>query len=257
MFRDIKKINSKIKKAKSILLVCDFDGTLVGIKSTPQEVYLPQNVKQIITLLAKDKRNIFGIISGRPLSEIKKLVGINSIFYVGNHGFEIKLPKKKKFVHPQAKKATRFIKNLVKELKRELSAYKEILIEDKTYTLSVHYRNCPRSQIASLKRDVRSICLPLVKEGKIKVTEGKKVIEIRPPIDWNKGEALLWIEEKIKSPKSLTVYIGDDKTDEDAFAQVKKGLSIFVGKKKEDSCAEFYLEKPKEVINFLKLLTHN
>lgn len=256
LFSEQKKIETKIRKAKSILLVCDFDGTLVCIKPTPKLVRLPKKTKKLLSLLAKDKRNSVGIMSGRPLSEIRKIIGLDNIFYTGNHGFEIKLPKRKKFIHPQAKKTRYLIKSLAKEFAGLLSGYKGLLIEDKIYTLSIHYRNCLRGQIASLKKDVRRVCLPLIKEKKIRLTLGKKVIEIRPPVDWNKGKALSWIENKLKIYKALTIYIGDDRTDEDAFAQIRRGLAIYVGRKKKYSSAKFYLFNPNQVIEFLTFLTN-
>ncbi len=254
LFSERKKIERKIEKAKSILLVCDFDGTLVSIKSTPNMVHLPPKTKKLLFLLSGDKRYNVGIISGRPLCEVKKLIGLNNIFYVGNHGFEIKLPKRQKFVYPQAKKIRPLIKNLSKKFNKLLSGYNGILIEDKTYTLSIHYRNCLANQIASLKKGARSIYLPLVKKRKVRVTEGKKVIEIRPPLDWDKGEALRWTRNRLKKKNALTIYIGDDRTDEDAFAQTGKGLSIYVGAKKKHSAAKFYLSGPNRVVSFLTFL---
>jgi trehalose-phosphatase len=254
LFSEQKKIEKKIRRAKSILLVCDFDGTLASIKPTPRGVRLPQETKRLLFLLAKDKNNNVGIISGRSLSEIKKIVGVDNIFYAGNHGFEIKLPKRKKFVHPQAKKFRYLLKKLTKELKERLRGYKGLLVENKISTLSIHYRRCPAAQITRIKKDIRSIFLPLVKEKKIKITGGKKVIEIRPPVNWDKGKALSWIKDKLKARKALTIYLGDDETDEDAFACIEKGLAIYVGTKKRHSRAKFYLPEPKKVINFLKFL---
>jgi len=254
LFSERKKIERKIEKAKSILLVCDFDGTLVSIKPTPNLVHLPPKTKKLLFLLSGDKKYNVGIISGRPLVEVKKLVGLDNIFYVGNHGFEIKLPKRKKFIYSQAKKIRPLIKSLSKKFNKLLSCYNEILVEDKIYTLSIHYRNCRANQVASLKKDARRIYLPLVKKKKVRVTEGKKVIEIRPPLDWDKGKALRWTRNRLKKNKSLTIYIGDDRTDEDAFAQTGKGLSVYVGAKKRHSSAKFYLSGPNQVVSFLTFL---
>lgn len=81
-------------------------------------------------------------------------------------------------------------------------------------------------------------------------------MEVRPPLDWNKGAAVLWLLEHVKSPEGTAgfypVYIGDDLTDEDAFAALKtKGLTILVGRRRK-SLAKFYFNDTSEVVDFLK-----
>lgn len=254
LFGEQKKIERKIKQAKSILLVCDFDGTLVTIKPTPKLARLPAKTKKLLSLLSRNRKYNVGIISGRSLSDIRKLIGLNSIFYAGNHGLEIKLPKSQKFVYSQARQTKPLIQKLSKEFDKLSSGYKGLFIENKIYTLSIHYRNCPAGQIPGFKKDVRRICFPLINKRKIRVTEGKKVIEIVPPLAWDKGKALCWIKDRLKANKALTIYIGDDRTDEDAFTQIKRGLSVYVGEKKEHSSAKFYLRHPNQVVYFLTLL---
>ncbi|MFH1856186.1 MAG: trehalose-phosphatase [Candidatus Omnitrophota bacterium] len=258
LFDNIKEIEAKIKKAKMVLLACDFDGTLAGIEALPSMVRFSQEAKKIFSLLTRNEKITAGIISGRPIAELKKITQFNNkkVFYAGNHGFEIQLSGEGKFIYPPAKESVVLLKKTALRLKQALKGYEGILVEEKGYSLSIHYRNCHKKDAVAFKKDVNRICLPFVKEGQIKLSGGKKVIEVRPPFDWNKGTALEWIEKRLKKAgnKFLTIYIGDDKTDEDAFAKIKNGFGIYVGRKKKRSAAGFYLPNPKQVLKFLSFL---
>ena len=97
---------------------------------------------------------------------------------------------------------------------------------------------------------------PYRARGKIKINKGKKVFEIKPSTEWNKGYAVLWLLERLATSHGekdiLPIYIGDDATDEDAFKVLKKrGITIFVGRPKKSS-ADYFLNNTGEVIDFLK-----
>ena len=101
---------------------------------------------------------------------------------------------------------------------------------------------------------------PLHVTGRIKVTQGKKVYEIRPPVDWDKGKAIAWLIAKCRETRgkggALPVYLGDDLTDEDGFKIIEKnnGISIFVGEPGFLSVARYFLKSPGEVTELLKML---
>ena len=82
---------------------------------------------------------------------------------------------------------------------------------------------------------------------------GLQVIEIRPRVDWNKGTAVRWIQRVNGSANTLSLYIGDDATDEDAFAALPEGVTIRVGHAKE-TAARYYLDEQKSVTHFLAWL---
>ena len=130
---------------------------------------------------------------------------------------------------------------------------KGIIIENKFYTLSVHYRLVEKRVVEKLKKKFYNIAAPYQKENKILVTHGKKVLEVRPNIIWNKGSMVRWILSRLHLKDALIVYIGDDKTDEDAFkALKKKALTVLVSKKNKHTLAKYRLNSPEEVIVILK-----
>jgi trehalose-phosphatase len=98
--------------------------------------------------------------------------------------------------------------------------------------------------------------------GKVRITSGKKVYEVRPAVDWDKGEAIALLIDRYGRTKAkkelLPIFLGDDQTDEDGFKVIEKhgGISVFVGEKTNDSAAHYYLKSPAEVEQFLERLAH-
>jgi trehalose 6-phosphate phosphatase len=98
--------------------------------------------------------------------------------------------------------------------------------------------------------------------GKVRITSGKKVYEVRPAVQWDKGEAIALLIERFGKTKPkkelLPIYLGDDQTDEDGFKVIEKhdGISVFVGEETRNSAARYYLKSPAEVEQFLEQLIH-
>ena len=133
--------NSLEKKLslKPILLLLDYDGTLTPIASKPQYAKLNTDVRKILRLLAKRKKITLGIISGRKIQDLKKLINIKEIYYAGNHGFEIKGPGVN-FIHSSISNFKNTKRRIKKALEVESKSIKGTIVEDKGATLSFHYR---------------------------------------------------------------------------------------------------------------------
>jgi len=209
--------------------------------------------------LAKNPTFSVGIISGRSLVEVEALVAIEGIYYAGNHGLEIEGPGLK-FINPAAKAAQATIKDLGRHFSAKLGSIEGVIVEDKGLSLSIHYRLVKKSEVKVVAEIFRQITSPWLRDGKIRVTSGKKVWEVRPPIDWHKGKAVKTIIKKLRSvlqdEQWLTIYLGDDTTDEDAFRVVHRpqGWSIFVGAENPSSNADYFLNSTAEVATFLSRL---
>jgi trehalose-phosphatase len=240
---------------KYIILFLDYDGTLTPIVSRPEKAFISQEVKELLNGLSKSPKCKLAIISGRALKDIKKKVGIPGIIYVGNHGLEIEGPKIK-FENQISSRLLAIIRNLKEELTHKLSKIKGIFVEDKNITLSVHYRLASRSGYLLGRKIIEAEILPFLARNKIKVSYGKKVIEIKPQVAWNKGRVVAWLLARqsfiLGDQPIMPIYLGDDVTDEDAFGMLKnKGLTIYIGKPK-NSQAKYYLRGTWEVYEFLK-----
>jgi trehalose 6-phosphate phosphatase len=186
-------------------------------------------------------------------------VAVEGIYYAGNHGLEIDGPGLK-FVSQPAETARATMKDLARQLSAALESIGGVIVEDKGLSLSVHYRLVKKGDENIVAETFKQITAPLANEGKIKITFGKKVLEVRPPIDWHKGKAVEAITREIKAllklDSLLTLYLGDDTTDEDAFKVVQRpeGWSIFVGGENPSSSADYFLNSTNEVDEFLSRL---
>ena len=234
LFQSWESFASDVRAAAHILLLSDYDGTLTSIVGRPDEAVLPLKVSENLYALAKKPAFSVGIISGRSLSEVKALVGIEGIYYAGNHGLEIEGPGLK-FINAAAKATQAEIRNLAGQFSAKLGSTEGVIVEDKGLSLSIHYRLVKKDEENVVAEIFQQITSPLLREGRIRVTSGKKVWEVRPPIDWHKGKA---VETIIKEMKAIlkreqlpTIYLGDDTTDEDVFRIIHRpeGWSIFIG----------------------------
>lgn len=237
----------------ALLLLMDYDGTLTPIMERPEDANLSADMRRLLARLLKHYPTV--IISGREPKDIRKLVGLRKIYYAGNHGLEINGPGLK-LVKPEAKKMASTVSEICGDLKSELGNIDGVIVEDKGLTASIHYRLVAAEKLGELKRIFTKITKPHLRAGRIKIARGKKVLEIRPNIDWDKGKAALWIIDAIK-PKdvALPIYLGDDKTDEDAFRALRsKGITILVSNAPRKSNAKYFLRDVDEVKAFLEKL---
>ncbi len=259
LFKSWEALSHIIADTSHILLLSDYDGTLTPIVSRPEEAVLSPEVRAKLRALADKSAFTIGIISGRSLAEIQVMVGLRGIYYSGNHGFEIAGPGLK-FTNPAAETARTEMETLVRQLSNKLGHINGVIIEDKGLSLSVHYRLVKEAEVERVNEVFRQITSPSLHERKIRVTSGKKVWEIRPPIEWHKGKAVETIvrelKKVLKDEQPLTIYLGDDTTDEDAFRVLRypQGWSIFVGPENTSSNAEYFLTSTQEVSAFLSRL---
>jgi len=252
-------ISRRLKSADNILFLADYDGTLTPIVDKPELAVLSHETRNLLRLLAKNHRYTVGIISGRALADLKNKVGIEGIIYAGNHGLEIE-GFGTSFFEPIAEEMRPFLHMLNQALSVTLRGIKGVFVENKGLTLSVHYRMVDRMEEMKVDNVFKRITDPLHITGKIRITQGKKVYEIRPPVDWNKGKAISWLIAKLKDSsrkgRILPIYLGDDLTDEDGFKMInkKRGISIFIGAEGNPSEAQYFLKSPEEVAKFLNML---
>ena len=250
---------SDVKAAPHILLLSDYDGTLTPIVGRPDEAVLAPEVREQLHILSESPVFSVGIISGRSLVEVKGMVGLDGIYYVGNHGMEIAGPGIS-FVNAEAQGAQEVIKHLAERLSDQLSDVEGVIVEDKGLSLSVHYRLVEEAEVKRVTDIFQQSTGHLREKGRIRVTSGKKVWEVRPPVDWHKGKAVVAIRVGLKAryklERLMTIYLGDDTTDEDAFGMVKRpqGWSIFVGGENPASSADYFLNSTSEVGDFLSRL---
>jgi trehalose 6-phosphate phosphatase len=254
LFEDWDSLKRRLLRSRHILLCADFDGSITPIRARPKEVFLEEKMRLLLRRISSFNSFSVGVISGRALNELKAKVALKGLIYAGNHGLEIAY-NKKRFIYPAAKQFIPAISKIAQELKRGLAPFAGVVLEEKGLTLSLHYRLVKKERLTRLKKIFLQTIKPDLTSRRIKLTYGKKVWEIRPPIEWDKGKALLWFLGKLRYKRTLAIFIGDDLTDEDAFYAVNKirGISILVGRRKK-SLARYYLKGIQDVQRFLEIL---
>jgi trehalose 6-phosphate phosphatase len=253
LFRFIADFEKLIENKKPALFL-DYDGTLTPIVKQPEDALLPGEMRRVLKHFA----SIFptAVISGRDMDDVKKMVGIDSIIYAGSHGFRISGPDGLYMEHEKSGAILPGLDRIEKTLRDGVAGSIEgIRIERKRYALAVHYRNAPEDVIPKVRKAVDSIIdnNPGFKKG-----GGKKIIEIKPDIDWHKGRALNWILGRLDLANRsdiVPIYIGDDITDEDAFMELSdKGIGILVGFHGKPTAARYTLKNVYQVQLFIEML---
>lgn len=255
-------IDRRLSSVDCVLLCLDFDGTLAPHVDDPASAELTTDNQRVLEILAQRSGLDIAIISGRALSDVKDRVGIDSFGYAGNHGLEsdinaerlegdIDSESRLSAVQPSAEQYRSTVQTISRELEDRLSI-PGCEIEHKGITATVHYRNADISSPDVIEERVQSI-VDDIGARDLQLVPGKEIVEIRPAIDWDKGHAVQQFEEQCRG-ECLTIYIGDDTTDEDAFRAIEPdGIGIYVGTD-SDTTAPYYVPDVEGVTAFLEWL---
>ncbi|MXZ91996.1 MAG: trehalose-phosphatase [Chloroflexi bacterium] len=251
---DWRSLLARIANQPTVLLLLDFDGTLSDIVARPEDATLRANNAKLLNVLSRRPGYTVGIISGRDIDDVSQRVGLEGLVYAGNHGLEIRGPGLE-YRHPAAAAATPVIAKAADSLAAALADIPGAQVENKTLTLTVHYRRTPEELHERVAAIFREVAGRLVDEGICRVTTAKSALEFRPAVDWHKGDALEVIRRRL-APGAFPIYIGDDATDEDAFraAQSAGGAGVFVGPPEAPSSADYGLDDPFQVTRALREL---
>jgi trehalose 6-phosphate synthase len=246
------EVRERIAAADGVLACLDFDGTLADIVDDPDDAEHRPEARDALHALVDAPDTRVAVVSGRALADLRQRVGLD-LAYAGNHGLEL-FDGARTEVHPDAADARPAIARVCDRLRRELADVDGVVVEDKRLTATVHYRNVDGDRVDDVVDAVRAA---VADEDEIRVTEGKQILELRPAVDWDKGRALEWLRDESlpDGERWLTVYVGDDVTDEDAFEALgDHGIGVKVGSTTEPTAAHCAVADPGEVADFLAWL---
>jgi trehalose 6-phosphate phosphatase len=255
-FQHIDKLKAARIEAGHLLLGLDFDGTLAAIVPRPADAALLEGALPILQRLAARPDTTVAVITGRGIPDVRRRTGLQDIHYAGNHGLELEGPHIR-WVHPGAEAERSTLKRVRRELDALQHEWPDVIIEDKSVSLSVHFRTV-EDRAAGEKIVARVHELAGRVPGRIRLMGGRRVVEIRPDVEWDKGSALTKLRETLGLMHAPAVFIGDDVTDEDAFRALDTAsgdVGIVVGRQRiAHSLADAYVESPADVVQFLALL---
>ncbi len=233
-------------------ILLDYDGTLTPLVSHPAEARLSSATREALAHVAASPRLDLVIVSGRALDDVRAMVGIEGLTYVGNHGLQIEGPGVT-FRHPEADAWTQRLGKT-----RDALAALDIegaWTEEKGSSLTYHVRAvAPDRKPEALKR-ARAV----VRRHGLDARSAHEAVEARPPIAWDKGRAVLQVLRARHGPDWTTrvraLYVGDDQTDEDAFRALRgMGRSVCVTQSWRETEADLRLPDPESVTQLLRWL---
>ena len=239
----------KIAQSRDRLaLFLDYDGTLTPIVSHPEDAWLPESMRETLRSLAG--RVPVAILSGRDLDDVRGRVHVDGIVYAGSHGFDIAGAGG---LHRELGAAYLPVLGAAeRELREALDEVPGAQLERKHFSVAAHYRNVNENDAVAVAQAVDAVA---ARHRELRQINGKKVYELLPDIDWNKGKAVLWLLEtlELERGKAFPIFIGDDRTDEDAFSALKeRGVGILVSEEPQTTAASYWLKNPEEVESFLQ-----
>ena len=240
-----------------MLLLTDFDGTLSELASMPDEAVISDEVRGELEGIAALDSVTIGVVSGRRLDDVVKRVGAAPEFAAGLHGLEITGPGLA-FHHYALDSVEPVIDRLAREAERQLAWCPGYFLENKTYALTCHVRRTPPELADRALEEFEALAEPQLEARVLKLLTGSKAIELLPAVDWHKGRAVAWIRARVAprvfEPLSV-VYLGDDRTDEDAFTALSEDdIAIGVGDRPHTHLIDWRLAGPASVGRFLGLL---
>lgn len=253
------------RKDEKTAVITDIDGTISKIVLDPYDASISQIMKTTLEKLV-NKFQIVGVITGRNVRNAKEMLEVEGLLYIGSHGLEY-LKDDEIYIEPEVEEYLPLIKKVAQNIQteEELCNIKNILFQEKGLCFTVHYRKCEDQE--GTRRKILDAINELEGLENFKITEGRKVVEIRPKIGHDKGTIL----EKLINENKLekVIYLGDDVTDVDAFNKLKElngkdkvtGAGIVVVSEEVpeyvEENASFYVKGVEEVQKFFNWLLEN
>ena len=223
-------IGEWLSDGRSLLLMTDYDGTLTPHVPNPAEAWLSRRVQRHLSAMARAPQVRLAIVSGRDLGDVTARVGVAGAIYAGCHGLQVDGPGIA-FSHPEAVAQRRTVQALGVALAQRVAGIDGVRVELKRLGITVHYRD-----LSDEARRLVKVELEQALEragGRLKIFHGTKAIEILPQVAWSKGHCARqirhWALQTLPKPM-LSVYMGDDWTDELAFeALLGQAITVRVG----------------------------
>ncbi|KAH7578044.1 hypothetical protein JRO89_XS01G0333300 [Xanthoceras sorbifolium] len=241
-----------VADGKKLVLFLDYDGTLSPIVNDPNRAFMSDAMRSAV----REAASLFptAIVSGRSIDKVNDFVKLENVVYAGSHGMDISTPSASLKHQDEGHQIQSVDEQIIEVLEKKIKPIKGAMVEDNRFCVSVHYRRVNQEDVDTLKEMVHSTVKAY---PNFRISGGKMVMEIRPSINWNKGRALEYLLDTFgfnSSSDFLPLYIGDDKTDEDAFEVIQglgRGFPIIVSSVTRDTKASYSLHDPDEVMEFL------
>ena len=236
---------------RHLVLVLDYDGTLVPIKSRPHLARADADLAQLLDRLAEHPRVWVAVVSGRGLDDLRDVLGTTGrLSLFAEHGGVVAWPDGT--VAPLSEIHEGEDLPRVRERLRSLNWPDGVWIEEKQLAVAVHTRGAPRSAAFLARELLQDTMHEMDPLERLNILEGKEVLEVRPQ-GLHKGLVIDRLRDRLAEVEPTIVCAGDDRTDEDIFGRLEPGdFGVRVGEDGEATRATYRLLDPGEVRSFLQ-----
>lgn len=234
---------------RPLAVFLDYDGVLSPIVDAPEAAVISDRTRRAVADLAA--ATTVAVVSGRDTLDVMRRVEVEGIVYAGSHGFDIRRGDGSVLEGGRGDPFLASLDAAEGELREAVAAIPGALVERTRFTITVHYRVVAEPDVARVDAAVAAAA---ARRGDLRRTGGKKVFNLRPDLDWDKGSAVRALLA-VLGGDHLPLYLGDDLTDEDAFAVLGDGIGLVVrGETDRPTAASYALRDPDEATAFLESL---
>ncbi len=239
----------RLAAAVPLLALFDVDGTLAPLAPRPEDAVVPELARRALARLVDAPDVYVGVVTGRAAADGARMVDVPGIWVVGNHGVETCDPDGSRHVAPAMARFAEPLAQAADALMGPVAAAPGAILEDKRWSLTVHWRQADPAAVPALSAAVHAVAQ---REG-LRVGEGKMVFELKGAADVDKGTASVALADRLGAlgPRGVVLYIGDDRTDEDAFRRLRdasdRAVTIRVGSPDQPTHAEWRVDAPADV----------
>jgi trehalose 6-phosphate phosphatase len=251
-------VEENLARGRSYWFFPDYDGTLADLAPTPEYVTPDPEVVALVSRLVGLPGSCVGIISGRRLDHLEKLVPVPGALLAGTYGVEMRLPNGER-VNRVNYQAIRPVLEVLKPAWEALMTRRDgFFLEDKGWSLALHARFAADDEAGEVLAEARALAQDAVNHGgasKFRILGGDKFLEVGPQLA-HKGKTVRYVLNRFPCSGARPIYLGDDSKDEEAFGviQAEGGIAIAVGPEDKETRADYRIESPQAVRELLGVI---
>jgi trehalose 6-phosphate phosphatase len=246
------QIAERILCADHSWLFLDYDGTLAEFAPTPDQVVPDPDVIDLLCRWSHLTQVRVGVISGRPLAHVQRLIPLPGLALAGTYGVELQLPDGT-IIHRAKYSAVRPVLERLKVRWQALVAGQDgFFIEDKGWALALHARFAEAVVADQVLAAARSATLESITSDRFRLLTGRRFFEVAPALA-HKGRTVEYLLDRLAWPSALPLYLGDDDKDEEAFEVINahRGLTMLIAAEPRATHAQARLPSPSAARHWL------